>query len=40
MVRPYLVAAEQAARRRELLLTDFGFDGPGPYVIHGREVAA
>ncbi|WP_327655651.1 hypothetical protein [Streptomyces sp. NBC_00483] len=40
LVRPYVIAAEQAARRRELLLADFGIDGPGPYVIHGVEVAA
>ncbi len=39
LVRPYVIAAEQAARRRELLLADFGADGPGPYVIHGVEVA-
>ncbi|MFF3495714.1 hypothetical protein ACFYWS_30705 [Streptomyces sp. NPDC002795] len=39
LVRPYVVAAEQAARRRELLLADFGVDGSGPYVIHGVEVA-
>ncbi|MEU0069735.1 hypothetical protein ABZ027_09375 [Streptomyces sp. NPDC006332] len=39
LVRPYGVAAEQAARRHELLLAELGFDGPGPYVIHGMEVA-
>ncbi|MEV5847980.1 hypothetical protein AB0M32_39060 [Streptomyces sp. NPDC051985] len=39
LVRPYVVAAEQAARRYELLLAEFGLDGPGPYVIHGVEVA-
>ncbi|MFD4610666.1 hypothetical protein ACFWOT_21790 [Streptomyces sp. NPDC058440] len=38
-VRPYVVAAEQAARRRELELAALGLDGPGPYVIHGVEVA-
>ncbi|GAA3789637.1 hypothetical protein ACFS5L_39960 [Streptomyces phyllanthi] len=38
MVRPYVVAVEQAARRRELVLAELGFDGPGPYVIHGVEV--
>ncbi|WP_425830820.1 hypothetical protein [Streptomyces fractus] len=40
LVRPYVIAVEQAARRRELLLADFGYDGPGPYAIHGQEVAA
>ncbi|QNS04783.1 hypothetical protein [Streptomyces xanthii] len=39
LVRPYVIAAEQAARRKELLLADFGVDGPGPSVIHGLEVA-
>jgi hypothetical protein len=39
-VRPYVVAAEQADRRRELELAALGLDGPGPYVIHGVEVAA
>ncbi|MYW68815.1 hypothetical protein GTY65_32775 [Streptomyces sp. SID8379] len=39
LVRPYVVAAEQASRRGELLLADFGHDGPGLYVIHGLEVA-
>ncbi|MEV1019931.1 hypothetical protein [Streptomyces sp. NPDC050264] len=39
LVRPYVVAAEQADRRAELLLADLGYDGPGPYVIHGLEVA-
>ncbi|MEV8595026.1 hypothetical protein [Streptomyces sp. NPDC052012] len=38
-VRPYVVAAERAARRRELELAVLGLDGPGPYVIHGIEVA-
>ncbi|MGX4690513.1 hypothetical protein [Streptomyces sp. JNUCC 63] len=38
-VRPYVVAAEQADRRQELELAALGLDGPGPYVIHGVEVA-
>ncbi|MFF3361103.1 hypothetical protein [Streptomyces misionensis] len=38
-VGPYFVAAEQAAPRRELELAALGLDGPGPYVIHGVEVA-
>ncbi|MFF4603562.1 hypothetical protein ACFY12_12580 [Streptomyces sp. NPDC001339] len=39
LVRPYLVAYEQLQRRNELLLATFGVDAPGPYVIHGVEVA-
>ena len=39
LVRPYLTAHEQRARRRELVLALMGQDGPGPYVIHGIEVA-
>ncbi|GHA10193.1 hypothetical protein ACFOOM_31780 [Streptomyces echinoruber] len=39
LVRPYVVAAEQAARRAEPVPAELGFDGPGPYVIHGVEVA-
>ncbi|MFD4262886.1 hypothetical protein ACFWR9_36065 [Streptomyces sp. NPDC058534] len=38
-VRPYVVAAEQATRRQELEPAALGLDGPGPYVIHGVEVA-
>ncbi|GAA0636442.1 hypothetical protein GCM10009535_10880 [Streptomyces thermocarboxydovorans] len=38
-VRPYVIAAEQAARRWELELAELGLDGPGPYVMHGVEVA-
>jgi hypothetical protein len=39
MVRPYLVAEEQRQRRRALLLATLGVDDPGPYWIHGVEVA-
>ncbi|MGW7079068.1 hypothetical protein [Streptomyces sp. NPDC054866] len=39
LVRPYLTAHEQLSRRRELLLATFGVDAPGPYWIHGMEVA-
>ncbi|MGP3982062.1 hypothetical protein [Streptomyces sp. KR80] len=39
MVRPYLVAEEQRQRRSALLLATVGIDAPGPYVIHGVEVA-
>ncbi|MGW0826172.1 hypothetical protein [Streptomyces sp. NPDC002845] len=39
LVRPYLIAHEQHMRRRELVLAALGQDGPGPYVIHGIEVA-
>ncbi|GGV49174.1 hypothetical protein GCM10010277_42810 [Streptomyces longisporoflavus] len=38
-VRPYLTAHEQLSRRRELLLATFGVDAPGPYWIHGMEIA-
>lgn len=38
-VRPYLVAHEQRLRRRELALAAMGQDVPGPYWIHGLEVA-
>ncbi|MER6995255.1 hypothetical protein [Streptomyces sp. NPDC000410] len=39
LVRPYLTAHEQRARRRELVLATLGLDAPGPYWIHGLEVA-
>ncbi|MFV8184861.1 hypothetical protein [Streptomyces sp. AF1B] len=38
-VRPYLTAHEQRLRRRELALAALGLDMPGPYWIHGTEVA-
>ncbi|MGW2521797.1 hypothetical protein ACWC09_33230 [Streptomyces sp. NPDC001617] len=38
-VRPYLTAHEQRQRRRELALATLGLDMPGPYWIHGVEVA-
>lgn len=38
-VRPYLIAHEQQQRRRELALAALGLDMPGPYWIHGLEVA-
>ncbi|MCI3240580.1 MULTISPECIES: hypothetical protein [Streptomyces] len=38
-VRPYLIAHEQRLRRRELALAALGLDMPGPYWIHGTEVA-
>ncbi|MFD5657373.1 hypothetical protein [Streptomyces hirsutus] len=38
-VRPYVVAAEQAARRWERELAALVLDGPGPYVRHGAEAA-
>lgn len=38
-VRPYVTAHEQRQRRRELAMAAMGFDMPGPYWIHGREVA-
>ncbi|MFE9440692.1 hypothetical protein ACFYO2_17100 [Streptomyces sp. NPDC006602] len=38
-VRPYLTAHEQRLRRRELVLASLGQDMPGPYWIHGLEVA-
>ncbi|MGW0909173.1 hypothetical protein [Streptomyces sp. NPDC002853] len=39
LVRPYLTAHEQHTRRRELALATLGLDMPGPYWIHGVEVA-
>ena len=38
-VRPYVTAHEQRERRRELALAALGLDTPGPYWIHGLEVA-
>lgn len=38
-VRPYLAAHEQRLRRRELAMATLGLDMPGPYWIHGMEVA-
>lgn len=38
-VRPYLIAHEQQEWRRELALAALGQDMPGPYWIHGLEVA-
>ena len=40
-VRPYLTAHEQRLRRRELAMAPLGLglDMPGPYWIHGTEVA-
>lgn len=38
-VRPYVTACEQRQRRRELALAAAGLDVPGPYWIHGTEVA-
>jgi len=38
-VRPYVTAHEQWWRRRELALATLGLDTPGPYWIHGMEVA-
>lgn len=38
-VRPYLVVHEQRQRRRELAMATLGLDMPGPYWIHGLEVA-
>ncbi|WP_405525628.1 hypothetical protein OG426_24270 [Streptomyces canus] len=38
-VRPYLTAHEQRQRRRELAMAALGLDMPGPYWIHGMEVA-
>nr|WSY54019.1 hypothetical protein OG999_30475 [Streptomyces sp. NBC_00886] len=38
-VRPYLTAHEQRQRRRELAMATLGLDMPGPYWIHGTEVA-
>lgn len=39
LVRPYLTAHDQRTRRRELALATLGLDTPGPYWIHGVEVA-
>jgi hypothetical protein len=38
-VRPYVTAHEQRERRHELALAALGLDMPGPYWIHGLEVA-
>ncbi|MCZ0987927.1 hypothetical protein [Streptomyces diastatochromogenes] len=38
-VRPYVIAHEQQEWRRELALASLGQDMPGPYWIHGLEVA-
>ncbi|WP_369247983.1 hypothetical protein [Streptomyces sp. R41] len=38
-VRPYVTAHEQRERRRELALATLGPGMPGPYWIHGLEVA-
>ncbi|MFI1728844.1 hypothetical protein ACH40E_06300 [Streptomyces acidicola] len=38
-VRPYLVVHEQRQRRRELAMAASGLDMPGPYRVHGAEVA-
>ncbi|MBT2676294.1 hypothetical protein J7E95_37025 [Streptomyces sp. ISL-14] len=38
-VRPYLTAHEQCQRRRERAIAALGQDMPGPYWIHGLEVA-
>jgi hypothetical protein len=38
-VRPYVTAHAQRERRRELALATLGPDMPGPYWIHGLEVA-
>ncbi|WP_228034634.1 hypothetical protein [Streptomyces spongiae] len=39
-VRPYLLAHEQRQRRRELAMAAASGSGmPGPYWIHGCEVA-
>ncbi|WP_351237480.1 hypothetical protein [Streptomyces sp. NPDC002133] len=39
LVRPYLTAHDQRARLRELVSAGVGLDTPGPYWIHGVEVA-
>ncbi|MGW1885604.1 hypothetical protein [Streptomyces sp. NPDC001970] len=39
LVRPYLTAHEQRARRRELVPATLGWDTPGTCWIHGVEVA-
>ncbi|MGW0845549.1 hypothetical protein ACWD26_36530 [Streptomyces sp. NPDC002787] len=38
-VRPYVTADEQRHRHRELAMAALGLDMPGPYWIHGMEVA-
>ncbi|MFE0510297.1 hypothetical protein [Streptomyces sp. NPDC058964] len=38
-VRPYVTAHEQRQRRRESALAALGQELPGPYWIHGLEVA-
>ncbi|GGX15988.1 hypothetical protein GCM10010383_52470 [Streptomyces lomondensis] len=38
-VRPYLIAHEQRQHRRELAVATLGQHMPGPYVMHGLEVA-
>jgi hypothetical protein len=38
-VRPYLVAHEQREQRRERSVSAMGLGMPGPYWIHGVEVA-
>ncbi|MBA2807067.1 hypothetical protein E0500_006310 [Streptomyces sp. KM273126] len=38
-VRPYLTAHEQRQRRREAAMAALGMDTPGPYWIHGVEIA-
>jgi hypothetical protein len=38
-VRPYVTAHEQRQRRRELAMAALGLDTPGPYWIHGMDVA-
>lgn len=38
-VRPYLTAHEQRQRRREAAMAALRLDTPGPYWIHGVEIA-
>ncbi|MGI5196354.1 hypothetical protein ACQEVY_22345 [Streptomyces sp. CA-288835] len=38
-VRPYVTAHEKRQRRRELAMAALGLDTPGPYWIHGMDVA-
>ncbi|GAA0905618.1 hypothetical protein [Streptomyces thermoalcalitolerans] len=38
-VRPYVIAAEQAALRREAEWAARGPEVPGPYVVHGMGAA-
>jgi hypothetical protein len=38
-VRPYVTAHEQRLRRRESAMAAMGSDMPGPYWIHGLEMA-